>query len=391
MNAPTPANSPACDFSEHDRLCMARALQLAAQGEGRVEPNPMVGCVITDGQRIVAEGWHQRFGEPHAEVNALRACRDAGVDPAGLTLIVTLEPCSHHGKTPPCADAILAAKIGRVVTAMVDPYEAVAGRGVAKLREAGVRVDVGLMQQQAQRLNAPWLKRIRTGLPYVTLKWAQTLDGRIATRIGHSQWISGPAARQRVHELRGRVDAILVGVGTVTADDPQLTARDVEVRRVARRVVVDPTLRLPIEAKLLNDAGPQVTIATKFEPPSDARCAKELALSERGVEVVELPANADGSLQLRPLLRHLSEHHQATNVLVEGGGVLHGHLLRQGLADRLMTFIAPKLLADADARAAMTGGAIEQMSDAVQLHLTTLEQVGEDILAIYDIAAEKTV
>lgn len=374
-------------WSEHDRHCMTRALALAAQAAGYVEPNPMVGCVISDGEHIVAEGWHQRFGEAHAEVNALAACRAAGVATEGLTLYVTLEPCSHHGKTPPCADAVAAARVGRVVTAMEDPFEAVAGRGLAKLRDAGVLVEVGLLADEARALNAPWLKRLRTGLPYVTLKWAQTLDGRIATRIGESQWISGEPARRRVHELRGRVDAIMAGMGTIAADDPLLTARDVEVRRQARRVVIDPTLRLALEARLLTDSGPAVTVATGFNQPPDAnRIAREQALSDRGVEIIELPHSDDGALQLEPLLRHLSEHHQATHILVEGGGVLHGHLLRQRLADRLIVFIAPKLLADEDARAAMTGSVIEQMRNATALQLASLEQVGDDIMAVYNVA-----
>lgn len=210
----------------NDAEAMRRALDLAARGRGRVEPNPMVGAVLLDrAGQAVGEGYHQQYGKEHAEVNALADARQRGVDPAGLTMVVTLEPCAHTGKTPPCVEALLQARVGRVVVAMVDPYEEVSGRGIARLREAGLVVEVGVEETAARRLNEAFIKRVTTGLPWVILKWAQTLDGRTATATGHSQWISNEASRAAVHELRAVVDVVAVGVGTAIADDPSLTAR----------------------------------------------------------------------------------------------------------------------------------------------------------------------
>ncbi|MCS6853005.1 MAG: bifunctional diaminohydroxyphosphoribosylaminopyrimidine deaminase/5-amino-6-(5-phosphoribosylamino)uracil reductase RibD, partial [Gemmataceae bacterium] len=214
---------------------MARALELAERGRGHVEPNPLVGAVVVRDGQIVGEGWHQRYGEAHAEVHALNAAGDAA---RGGTLFVTLEPCAHHGKTPPCTEAVVRAGIRKVVAAMLDPYCEVAGRGVAQLRAAGVEVELGVGEAEARRLNAPYLKLLTTGRPYVHAKWAMTLDGKIATGTGDSKWVSTEASRRRVHELRGRMDAIIVGRGTVRADDPQLTARPAGPR-VALRVVLD--------------------------------------------------------------------------------------------------------------------------------------------------------
>src|SRR5207253_7885382 len=211
-----------------------RALELAERGRGYVEPNPLVGAVVVHDGRIIGEGWHQRYGEAHAEVNALTAAGDAA---RGATLYVTLEPCCHHGKTPPCTDAVLRAGVQRVVAAMLDPFPQVSGKGADLLRAAGVTVDVGLCEAEARRLNAPYLKLLATGLPYVTAKWAMTLDGKIATRTGDSKWISNEASRRRVHELRGRMDAIIVGIGTALADDPLLTARPTGPRTPARIVL----------------------------------------------------------------------------------------------------------------------------------------------------------
>lgn len=221
---------------------MRRALELARQGEGYVEPNPMVGAVIVDDYlQCLGEGFHRQFGGPHAEVNALR---EAGARAQGATLYVTLEPCNHHGKTPPCVDAVLQAGLRRVVVGMPDPFAKVNGAGIARLREHGVAVEVGLLEAEVRRLNAPFRKLVETGIPWVHAKWAMTLDGKIAARTGHSQWISGAASRAVVHRLRGRMDAIVIGIGTALADDPLLTARPAGPR-VATRVVLDSTARLP--------------------------------------------------------------------------------------------------------------------------------------------------
>ena len=339
-------------MSVNDAEAMRRALELALRGRGRVEPNPMVGAVLLRDGVILGEGHTQPFGGPHAEVQALADARQRGHDPAGATLVVTLEPCSHHGKTPPCADAVLDAGIARVVTAMVDPFPEVAGRGIERLRAAGVAVEVGLMEAQARRLNEPFLKRVATGLPWVIVKWAQTLDGKTATATGHSQWISNQASRARVHQLRGRVDAVMVGVGTVIADDPQLTARLPDGQappRIARRVVVDRSGRMPADAKLLHDSGPPVTVL-------------------------------GGGL--RDGLKQLADE-GATNILVEGGATLVGALLQERLVDQLLVFTAPKLVGDAAALPAVQGLSCATMDDALPLELVDVERLGDDVLLDY--------
>lgn len=355
-------------------------------GRGLVEPNPMVGAVLVreapGGPQIVAEGWHREFGRPHAEVEALRDAQRKGVDPAGLTMVVTLEPCSHFGKTPPCADALVAAKVGRVVAAMQDPFPEVAGRGFARLREAGINVVTGVCEAEARRLNEAWIKRVTTGLPWVIAKWAQTVDGKIATSTGDSKWISGEDSRRRVHELRARVDAVLVGIGTALADDPQLTARGVEVKRVARRVVLDPTLRLPPDAKLLNDNGPPVTVAYKHKDDS-ALSRRRAELERLGVEAFPLTNWCGRRLDLAPLLKHLAQTHAATNVLVEGGAGLLGAVFEQRLVDQALVFVAPKLTGDPEALDPVAGSPCEVIADAVRLELRSLDRIGEDVLLDY--------
>ena len=236
---------------------MKRAITLARRGEGKVEPNPMVGCVLVRDGKVLGEGWHRVFGGPHAEIEALRAAAKAGPDVRGCDAYVSLEPCCHHGKTPPCTEALIDAGVARVLVGVADPFAQVAGRGIAALRDAGVQVEVGIEHEAASDLIAPFARRVTAGRPWVIAKWAQPLDGRIATATGQSRWISNDASRRQVHQLRARVDAVMVGVGTVIADDPQLTARDVRRLRVARRVVVDPSLRIPLDATLLRslDAG----------------------------------------------------------------------------------------------------------------------------------------
>lgn len=337
---------------------MGEALSLAALGRGCVEPNPMVGAVLLREGVVVARGYHQRFGEPHAEVNALADAKTKGIDPRGLTMCVTLEPCAHHGKTPPCAHALIEAGVGRVVIAMVDPFEQVAGRGVAMLREAGVAVEVGVMEDEARRLNEAFIKRVTAGLPWVIVKWAQTLDGKTATATGHSQWISNPQSRDRVHQWRGRVDAVMVGVGTAIADNPLLTARPTQapantaeptVKRLARRLVVDRSGRLPADAKMLHDGGPPVTVLTG---------------------------------DLRDELQQLAAQ-GVTNLLVEGGATLVGALLQEKLVDQLLVFTAPKLVGDAAALPAVQGLACDTMDHALRLQLVDVERLGDDVMLDY--------
>lgn len=361
---------------------MAAALELAQLGRGCVEPNPMVGAIIVrDGQRL-GQGYHARFGQAHAEVRALEDCLARGHDPAGATIYVTLEPCAHHGKTPPCAQALIDANIARAVVAMQDPFPQVAGRGIAMLRSAGIDISLGVLEREARRLNEPFIKRTTTAMPWTIAKWAQTLDGKIATASNHSQWISNPASRRRVHELRARVDAILVGIDTAIADDPMLNARDVEVRRIARRVLIDAQLKAPASMKLLQHPDPPVTVATseKYLAANHPAAAK---LRDRGIEVIGLPPFNDRHLDLTPLLKHLAHAHQATNLLVEGGARVIGSMLQQQLVDQLLIFIAPKLLGDHNARSAVQGFNPPAITDAIALHLRSTETIDGDLMLDY--------
>ena len=344
----------------NEAQAMDRALQLAARARGLAEPNPLVGCVLLrtragagagaeSAGEVIGEGFHERFGGPHAEVNALADARARGYDPAGATAVVTLEPCAHTGKTPPCVDALIAAKVGRVVAAMTDPDPRVRGRGFGRLRDAGVDVAIGVGGASARELNAGFIKRVTTGFPYVTLKWAQTLDGATATAGGHSQWISNPASRRRVHELRAVSDVVMVGADTFFADAPRLTARGVPVRRVARRVVVSGRGRVPADAAIFRDgAGP--------------------------AEVLTGPLD-DG-------LRRLADQ-GATHVLCEGGAGLAASLLEAGQVDRLLVFVAPKLAGDPAARGAVAGGPLASMDAARRLTLRGVEQLNGDLVLDY--------
>eukprot|EP00752_Nemacystus_decipiens_P014084 g12520.t1 len=364
---------------------MYQALALAEQGRGLVEPNPMVGCVLVRDGHELGRGYHEQFGGPHAEVQAMRDADGRRESARGATAYVTLEPCSHHGKTPPCADALVEAQVARVVVAMVDPNPRVAGRGIERLREAGIEVVVGVCQSQAQQLNEPFAKRVTTGLPWVTVKWASTLDGKVATHTGHSKWISSPASRRLVHEVRGRVDAVMVGVGTVLADDPQLTARDVDIKRTARRVVIDPELRMPRQSKLAlggESDGPPVTIgicSDVYNGPSQ----RVQDYADHGISFMPLPRLENHYLEIEPLLRHLAEAHNATNVLVEGGAALIGSMLDQGMVDQVLAFVAPKLLGDERGTPAVTGQLRNTIDESTLLELRDVQRIDEDVLLDY--------
>jgi diaminohydroxyphosphoribosylaminopyrimidine deaminase/5-amino-6-(5-phosphoribosylamino)uracil reductase len=353
-------------MSDADRQWMARALELAERGRGWVEPNPLVGAVVVRDGRVVGEGWHQRYGEAHAEVNALAAAGDAA---RGATIYVTLEPCSHHGKTPPCTDAVLRAGVRRVVAAMTDPFPQVAGRGAALLRSAGVEVEVGAGEAEARRLNAPYLKLLATGRPYVHAKWAMTLDGKIATRTGDSKWISGEAARHRVHALRGRMDAIVVGIGTVLADDPLLTARP-PGPRIPVRVVLDSLGRLPAASQLARTASetPVLVVTTGAEAPE---------LRAAGCEVLGVAA-VGGRPDLGALLDELGRR-RMTNVLVEGGSEVLGNFLDAGAIDEVHVFIAPRLAGGAAARSPLGAVGVERIADASSLAEWRVELIERDV------------
>jgi diaminohydroxyphosphoribosylaminopyrimidine deaminase/5-amino-6-(5-phosphoribosylamino)uracil reductase len=353
--------------SMSDTDWMRRALELALRGQGYVEPNPMVGAVIVRDGEVVGEGWHQRFGEAHAEVNALAA---AGERARGATLYVTLEPCCHHGKTPPCTDAILNAGISRVVAAMADPFSKVAGGGIAQLREAGVSVEDGLLEAEARKLNAPYLTLLGKQRPWVHAKWAMTLDGKIATRTGHSQWISGEESRRKVHELRGRMDAIIVGMGTVWFDDPLLTARP-PGPRVPTRVVLSRTGLLPPNSKLLQTkAEAPVLIATSEE------ATQQSEVQAQGCQVIALPT-AHGRPEVAALLQELGRQ-RYTNVLVEAGAEVLGSFRDAGLIDEVHVFIAPRLIGGGGALPPISGVGVANVNEGMSFSEWTCEANGGD-------------
>lgn len=370
---------------------MLQALKLAWRARGHVEPNPMVGCVIVRHGQIVAQGYHEVYGQAHAERQAIADAQRKNMELSACDLYVTLEPCCHQGKQPPCTDALLQARPQRVIVAMQDPFPKVAGRGIALLRQAGIAVEVGECQEQAERLNAPFLKRVATGLPWVICKWAQTLDGAIATATGDSRWVSNERSRRWVHRLRSRVDGVMVGVGTVLADDPLLTARDVPVRRIARRIVIDPNLRTPLSSKLVTSlSDPALAKAGLLIAVSESTLNRDQAKAEsyrsRGAELLPLPYLSDSGsavLDIKPLLRHLADRYQASNILVEGGTGLTGHLMAQNLADQVLAFVAPKLLGDPAARIPAHLGALHTMNQAKPLKLVRCRRLGDDVMLDY--------
>ena len=353
-------------FSAVDHGMMARALQLAERGLWTATPNPRVGCVLVRAGAVVGEGWHERAGTPHAEVHALRA---AGERARGATAYVTLEPCSHHGRTPPCAEALIAAGVARVVAAMADPNPLVAGSGLAMLRAAGIDTASGLLENEARELNIGFVARMTRGRPWLRLKVAASLDGRTALNNGVSQWITGAAARRDGHAWRARACAILTGIGTVRDDDPQLTVRAVETSRQPLRVVVDSKLETPLSAKILR--GGPVLVAAAVD---DERRANLLRAT--GAEVLALP-NAAGKVELKDLLEELGRR-GINEVHGEAGWKLNGSLLREGLVDELLLYLAPCLLGDG-ARGLFNLPELADLDGRRRLQVRDLRQVGEDI------------
>lgn len=363
---------PSVPFSDFDRSAMQRALALAARGLGSTDPNPRVGCVIARGERIVGEGWHERAGEAHAEVAALRA---AGSQAAGATAYVTLEPCSHHGRTPPCTQALSAARIARVVYALDDPNPLVNGGGAAALRAAGITVESGLLAAEAADLNPGFLMRMRAARPFVRLKLAMSLDGRTALPSGVSRWITGQEARADVHAWRARSSAILTGVGTVLADDPQLTVRGADGEPAPRqplRVVLDGRLRTPPTARLLGSTG-EVLLLSALGALDEARAA---ALSERGARIELLPASGTRP-DLGAALARLAEL-QVNELMVEAGPTLAGALLAAQLVDELLLYVAPRLLGER-ARPLVALPAPESLAAAPGLQLFETQLLGADL------------
>ena len=367
-----------------DRLSvMRRACELAARGLGFVEPNPAVGAVLVDDKlRLVGEGFHQKFGGPHAEVEAIRDAEVRGHSKRlkDATLFVSLEPCCHFGKTPPCTQALVSTGIRHVIIGRADPAPHVNGRGIAELQAAGVEVEVGLLESEAKQLTAPFAKQVTTGLPYVIGKWAMTLDGKLATREGDSKWISNEVSRNVAHQLRGRVDAILVGVGTVRADDPLLTARP-PGPRTATRVVLDSLATLPLDCQLVRtlDQAPLLVIAGPDASPENVA-----ALQRAGVDVCQLPSLPDmpeswplkyRRPDLRELLSELGRR-DVTNLLIEGGSAVLGAFADHDLFDEVHVFVAPKLAGGELALSPLSGLGIDEMDEAMELehlHVQTLD------------------
>lgn len=365
-------------FTDFDRDAMARALELAEHGLQTAHPNPRVGCVIARDGRIVGEGWHVRAGEPHAEVHALRA---AGAAAMGATAYVTLEPCSHHGRTPPCVDALLAAGIGRVVFAVADPNPRVNGKGAGELRAHGVSVEGGLLEREATELNIGFLTRMRTGRPWVRVKLAMSLDGRTALANGESHWITGDAARADVQQWRARSSAILTGIGTVLADDPQLTVRlpdpPAGARAALLRVVLDSHLRTPPGARLFSSPGEVMLVSTArgaHEQPAER--ARRAALSQCAT-LRTLKSDAQGRVALEPLLEELGQR-QINELWVEAGPRLAGALLSTHCVDELMLYIAPRLLGP-QARALAELPELAALQDSPQFVMIDYRKVGSDL------------
>jgi diaminohydroxyphosphoribosylaminopyrimidine deaminase/5-amino-6-(5-phosphoribosylamino)uracil reductase len=353
---------------------MGQALALAMGGLGAVEPNPMVGCVIVRDGELVGQGFHEQFGGPHAEVNALA---EAGERAAGATAYVTLEPCCHRGKTPPCTQALIQTGVKRVVVAVPDPFPEVSGRGIAELQAAGIQCDVGPRSAEAHWLLAPFRKLVETGRPWVISKWAMTLDGKLATRTGNSQWISSEASRAVVHQLRGRVDAVIVGSGTARADNPLLTARPADladVKRIATRIVVDSSASLPLDSRLVQTAADvPVLVAAGEAAPTDV-CKK---LAAAGVEVFAC-AGISHEQRIMSLLDELGRR-RMTNVLVEGGSKLLGTLFDMRAVDEAHVFIAPKFAGGTAAPGPIGGEGAERMASALKLADITIEELEGDV------------
>jgi diaminohydroxyphosphoribosylaminopyrimidine deaminase/5-amino-6-(5-phosphoribosylamino)uracil reductase len=352
---------------------MQMALSEASKGLGKVNPNPLVGAVIVRGNNIIGSGYHEQFGGPHAEINAIRNARESV---EGATMYVTLEPCSHFGKTPPCADALIDAKIAKVVIAMADPNPLVSGRGIEILKENGIEVEVGMLEKEAQELNRIFIKYIQTKLPYVVMKTAMSLDGKIATATGHSQWISSPESRQYVHGLRNELKGILVGVNTVTTDDPELTTRlNGETGRNPIRIVVDSMGRIPLSAKMLKDGATNpVIIATTSAFPEE----KRFQLEESGHKILIL-AEREGKVDLNQLMIELGKL-GVDGILLEGGGTLNESALKSGIVDEIQFILAPILLGGRDAITPIEGAGFNTINEGIRLHQMTISRIGDDIL-----------
>lgn len=347
---------------------MQLAIDLAKKGIGHTSPNPLVGCVVVKDGKIMTDGYHERYGEFHAERNALNHCEE---DLAGADLYVTLEPCCHHGQTPPCTDIILERGIGRVYIGAMDPNPKVAGRGAQILRDHGITVETGILEQECLALNEVFFHYISTGIPYVAMKYAMTMDGKIATYTGDSKWVTGEVARRHVHELRKQYSAIMVGIGTVLVDDPMLNCR-IEQGVDPVRVICDSRLRIPLESRIVQTAKviPVIVAYAEGDP------AKEKALEEAGVALLRVDDR--GKVDFPELLRELGEK-KIDSVLIEGGGTFHGTVLKSGMINRIYCYMAPKLIGGKEAKSPVEGDGFSYMREALEVTGTEIIKLGEDI------------
>jgi len=372
------------NFSAEDQKYMARALKLARLGEGKTSPNPLVGAVVVKEGEIIGEGYHKQYGGAHAEVFALE---EAAENAAGSEIYVTLEPCSHYGKTPPCAQKLIDYGVKRAVIAVVDPNPEVAGRGIKMLRKAGIEVEVGLLKEEARTLNESFFKYIQSDFPFVYLKKAQTLDGYIASKSGDSKWITNTEARLEGHKLRHRVDAIMVGIGTVLTDNPSLTARLKEREGIdPLRVVLDPLLEIPLDAKIINqdsNADTLIICSSNFAPARAAAALKkkEKLLKNEKVKIMSLESTSENYFNLRELLKNLHSR-KISSVLIEGGAKLSHTFLNEDLVDKFYYFIAPKIYGGSDGIASFCGRGPEMMSDSVELKIIEQKNLGDNLLLI---------
>lgn len=355
---------------------MSRAIELAKKGIGWTNPNPVVGAVIVKDGRIIGEGYHAKCGEYHAERNAIASLRESA---EGATIYVTLEPCCHHGKTPPCTDAILEQGITRVVIGSRDPNPKVAGKGAAILRKAGVQVEEDFMREECDELNPVFFHYITTGTPYVVMKYAMTADGKIATKTGASKWITGTEAREEVQVMRSRYMGIMAGIGTVLADDPMLNVR-LEGRRSPVRIICDSHLKIPLESQICRTARKyQTIVACGTQQPE-----KERKLAELGIQVIQCP-DAQGEVDLKLLMDCLGKQ-GIDSILLEGGGTLNDSALRAGIVRKIRVFVAPKLFGGAMGKTPVEGIGVELPSEAVMLKLEGVKQTGADLMLTYDVA-----
>ncbi len=347
---------------------MQLAIDLARKGTGHTSPNPLVGCVVVKDGKIMTDGYHEQYGEYHAERNALIRCEE---DLTGADLYVTLEPCCHHGQTPPCTDIILERGIGRVYIGAMDPNPKVAGQGAQILRDHGVVVETGILEEECLELDEVFFQFISTGIPYVAMKYAMTMDGKIATYTGDSKWVTGEVARHHVHELRKRYSAIMIGIGTVLVDDPMLNCR-IEEGVDPVRVICDSRLRIPLESQIVRTAK-EIPVIVAY---AEGEAAKEQALKEAGVGLLRVDDR--GKVDFPKLLRVLGEK-KIDSVLIEGGGTFHGTVLKSGMVNRIYCYMAPKLIGGKEARSPVEGDGFSYMREALEVTGTEIIKLGEDI------------